>query len=132
MTNKFCTGCWSGKTYEEKCAEIGLETLEKRRVRQDLLQAYKIFNGQDRIRQDVLFTTTGENYTRQTRFTADPLNIVETLYRLDVRKNSYAVRVAEAWNKLNTEVKTSRSVPAFKIAIMPTLYTGREVDGPRR
>ena len=78
----------SGKTYEEKCAEIGLETLEKRRVKQDLLQAYKIFTGQDRIRQDVLFTTTGENYTRQTRFTADPLNIVETLYRLDVRKNS--------------------------------------------
>ena len=122
----------SGKTYEEKCQEIGLDTLETRRTRQDLLQAYKIFCGKDRIRHDSLFTTTGTNSTRQTRFTVDPLNIVEKRSRLDVRKNSYAVRVADNWNKLSHEVKTSRSVPVFKNAIMPTVCTGRQVDGHRR
>ena len=122
----------SGRTYEEKCKEIGLDTLEIRRNRQDLLQAYKIFSGKDRIKQDSLFTTIGENPARQTRFTVDPLNIVEKRSRLDIRKNSYAVRIAEDWNKLSHEVKTSRTVSIFKNAIVPTLFTGREVDGPIR
>ena len=115
--------------YEEKCREKGLDTLETRRTRQDLLQAYKIFSGKDRIKYDSLFTTTGANSTRQTRFTIDPLNIVEKRSRLDVRKNSYAVRVADNWNKLSHEVKTSRSVPVFKNAITSTVYTGRAVEG---
>ena len=118
-----------GKTYEEKCQEIGLDTLETRRTRQDLLQAYKIFSGKDRIKYDLLFTTTGANSTRQTRFTIDPINIFEKRSRLDVRKNSYAVRVADNWNKLSHEVKTSRSVPVFKNAITSTVYTGRAVEG---
>ena len=32
----------TSRSYEEKCKEIGLETLEARRERQDLLEAYKI------------------------------------------------------------------------------------------
>ena len=34
----------TGKSYKEKCAEIGLETLEDRRIRQDLVQTFKILN----------------------------------------------------------------------------------------
>ena len=34
-----------GKTYEETYLELGLETLEERRRKQDLLQAYKILSG---------------------------------------------------------------------------------------
>ena len=39
----------AGNTYEEKCKELGLESLEARRNKQDLLQTYKIFNGKDSI-----------------------------------------------------------------------------------
>ena len=37
-----------GNTYEEKCLELGLETLEERRRKQDLAQACKILRGKDR------------------------------------------------------------------------------------
>ena len=32
----------TGRTYEEKCKELGLDTLEERRLKQDMLQTYKI------------------------------------------------------------------------------------------
>jgi hypothetical protein len=34
-----------GKTYEEKCKEVGLETLAMRRNMQDLMQTFKIMHG---------------------------------------------------------------------------------------
>ena len=38
-----------GHTYEEKLAEAGMVTLEKRRQRGDLLQAFRIMNGIDSV-----------------------------------------------------------------------------------
>ena len=35
------------KTYMEKCVEIGLETLKKRRQNQELLPTFKMLKGQD-------------------------------------------------------------------------------------
>ena len=47
----------TGKTYEEKCKELGLDTLEERRFKQDMLQTYryKICNGKDRIHPVLLY-----------------------------------------------------------------------------
>ena len=125
--------CISGLqgTYEEKCKELGLDTLEERRRKQDLLQTYKICNGKDKIKPDLLFTTVGENPDRQTRFTTDPLNITVKRSRIEIRKNLYTVRVAGDWNKLNHDIKTSSTAASFKNAIK-FLHTGRPVEGPAR
>ena len=125
--------CISGLqgTYEEKCKELGLDTLEERRRKQDLLQTYKICNGKDKIKPDLLFTTVGENPDRQTRFTTDPLNITVKRSRIEIRKNSYMVRVAGDWNKLNHDINTSSTAASFKNAIK-FLHTGRPVEGPAR
>ena len=106
-----------GSTYEEKCRELGLESLEERRRKQDLLQAYKILSGKDNVRPELLFTRVGVQPERMTRFTTDPLNLTVNRCRLDIRKNSYATRVAEDWNKLSHKTKTSTSVAMFKSAI---------------
>ena len=107
-------------------------TLEDRRKKQDLLQAYKIFTGKDRVDPDTLFKRVGTTATRATRFTADPMNIVEERSRLDVRKHSYAVHVASDWNKLNPDAKKSTSVLIFKNALKNHFNpTGREVEGRR-
>ena len=120
-----------GNTYEDKCKELGLETLEKRRVKQDLLQTYKILHGVDKVEPGKLFTLTGPPAGRITRFTADPMNIVEERSRLEIRKNSYAVRVATEWNKLEPGTKTSSTTVRLKKILTLKNLTGREVEGPR-
>jgi hypothetical protein len=36
-----------GQTYEERCAELGLESLQERRVRQDMALVHKYMAKQD-------------------------------------------------------------------------------------
>ena len=74
----------------------------------------------------------GVNPDRQTRFTTDPLNITVKRSRLEIRKNSNAVRVAEDCNALSHDTKTSRTATSFKKAIKNSHHTGRPVDGPTR
>ena len=45
----------TGTTYDKRCRELGLESLEERRRKQDLLQAYKILSGKDNVRPELLF-----------------------------------------------------------------------------
>ena len=76
-----------------------------------------ILSGKDNVRPELLFTRVGAQPERMTRFTNDPLNLTVNRCRLDIRKNSYATRVAEDWNKLSHKTKTSTSVAMFKSAI---------------
>ena len=121
-----------GRTYEEKCSELGLDTLKERRKKQDLLQTYKICSGKDRVSPDQLFERVGDNPGRETRFTADPMNIMVRRSRLDIRKNSFAIRIAEDWNGLHPDIKSSRTTNAFKNAIKTHRYTGTQVAAHRR
>ena len=122
----------AGKTYEEKCLELGLETLEERRKKQDLLQTYKICSGKDRVRPEQLFDRVGDNPGRETHFTADPQNIVVKRSRLDIRKNSFALRTADDWNSLSNGIKTCKTATAFKNAIKPHCFTGEQVAAHMR
>ena len=81
------------------------------------MQTYKICNGKDKIKPDLLFTTVGENPDRQTRFTTDPLNIAVKRSRIEIRKNLYVVRVAGDWNKLNHDIKTSSTAASFNMLL---------------
>ena len=97
-----------------------------------MLQTYKICNRIDRVEPELLFTRVGANPDRQTRFTTDPMNITVKRSRLEVRKNSYAVRTAGEWNALSHDTKTCRTVAMFKNAIKIPRYPGRSVEGPTR
>ena len=119
-------------TYEEKCRELGLDTLEERRRKQDLLQTYKICNRIGRVEPELLFTRVGANPDRQTRFTTDLMNITVKRSRLEIRKNSFAVRTAGEWNALSHVTKACRTAAMFKNAIKIPHYTGRPVEGPTR
>jgi len=112
----------AGKTYEDKCKELGLDTLEMRRRKQDMTETFKIMSGRDRVDRETIFSCV--DATRATRNRSDPLNIQQKRSRLDIRKYSFAARVAEDWNRLSSEVKNSKSVPSFKNAIN-NLFTPR-------
>ena len=44
-----------GTTYEEKCKELGLETLKKRRYNQDMAQTFKIVRRIDKLSPTKVF-----------------------------------------------------------------------------
>ena len=49
----------TGKTYEERIAELGMPSLELRRVHFDLVQVYKIIRGQDNVDLTTWFELVG-------------------------------------------------------------------------
>ena len=112
------------RNYQDRCKELGIATLEKRREIQDLVHAYKIMNDMDRT-GDGLFELVGKHERRTTRFNADSMNIVEHRARTDIRKNFFTNRVARKWNELDRKVKMAPSVGAFKRAVNPKREGGR-------
>ena len=106
-----------GRSYEEKLAEMGMDSLLTRRERLSLVQTFKILKGFDKINPTSLFCNTRERAGAATRATADPSNLEVPRCRLDIRKNSFTVQAAENWNGLPPNVKKSNTVRAFKNAL---------------
>ena len=107
----------NGRSYKEKCAEIGLNTLEARREKQDLLEAYKIIHGEKQQEgQEILLMTKGREGAT-TRNAMDPWNLVVPRARLDIRSNAFPIRVANRWNRLPQAVKMSKNLNIFKNAL---------------
>ena len=114
-----------GETYEEKLENAGLTTLKERRERGDMIEAYKVMTGINNVDKNDWFSFRQADATRSTRSTTTITPEGETqkenvLYmehvRLEVRKNSFNVRVIGRWNALPEEVKSAKSVNAFKNA----------------
>ena len=121
---KMISGLRSEDSYEEKCREIGLDTLEVRRTRQDLVQTFKILNDIDKIKWDEVFTKSQDIAIRTTRAAADPLNLVVPRAKLEIRKNSFFVRAPTLWNRLPPNAKNATSVPMFKYLATNAITTG--------
>jgi hypothetical protein len=100
-----------GSTYEEKCEELGLETLEERRGGQDMALVHKFLTEQTGTE---LFRLTAAQNRARTRQAAGEHGLSVQFARTDPRKYSFAVRTVENWNKLPEEVKTSRNGEEFK------------------
>ena len=119
-----------GKTYEEKCLELGFDSLETRRKNKDLVQTYKIIKEQESTGENGLFTMVGEATGRVTRANAEPLNIKTVRSRLEIRRNNFSVRTVEGWNSLSSEAKCARNISIFKnVAIPRKTLTRRPEEG---
>jgi hypothetical protein len=114
----------AGETYEEKCAELGLSTLENRRWEQDMVQTYKIVNGIGNIEQSKFFTRMDERNTIQTRMAAGVDNLRPKRARTELRKHAFSVRIVQSWNGLPDTVKAARTVLSFKNSIKKFLEDG--------
>ena len=57
-----------GLSYKERLDRLGLFPLERRRLRGDLIEVYKIMRGTDQLDSQYFFPKVGESKTRGHRF----------------------------------------------------------------
>ncbi len=109
--------------YEERLRRLNLFSLERRRLRGDLILAYNIFHRRLDLPQAEYFEAPAERNLRGHIF-----KIRHRSFRLLRRKAAYSVRLPGPWNSLPSHIFNAPSLGAFKRSLdvaWPSLFPDR-------
>jgi len=97
--------------YEDRLRELGLLSLEKRRLRGDLIAAFQYLKGVYRKDGEGLFT----------RARGNGFKLKEGRFSLDIRKKFFTMRVVRPWHRLPREAVSAPSLEVSRARLAGAL-----------
>ena len=94
--------------YGERLKYLELPSLKSRRLRNDLIETFKIFHGYNNVDFDKFFTLN-VNKTRNKEG-----KLFYDRFRTNIRKNYFTNRVVQHWNNLHSRIKFAPNLNVFK------------------
>ena len=97
-------------TYEERLKKLHLFSLEKRRLRGDMIEVYKIVHDIDKVNINNLFEFRTDTRIRKHNY---HLKIKKHVHK-NITLHFFTRRVIKYWNELSTEIVNSNNIKIFK------------------
>lgn len=110
-----------GLSYEQRLCELNLPTLDYRRKRYDLIQAFRIIRNEDDIASSTFFKFS-DNDLR-----GHPYKLVKPRANKSIRLHTFSHRVVSAWNSLPAEIVCAKDTVSFKTKL-DKYWQGRRFD----